>query len=50
MILVYDFMSLGTLRDHLYNGGSGGTRLSWDRRLKICVEAECGLEFLHSGA
>ncbi|KAL2343549.1 hypothetical protein Fmac_004834 [Flemingia macrophylla] len=49
MILVYDFMSRGTLRDHLYGGGGGGTRLSWERRLKICVEAARGLEFLHSG-
>nr|KYP61254.1 Receptor-like protein kinase ANXUR1 [Cajanus cajan] len=46
MILVYDFMTRGTLRDHLY-GSSGG--LSWERRLKICVEAARGLQFLHGG-
>lgn len=44
MILVYDFMARGTLRDHLY-----GSELSWERRLNICLEAARGLHFLHAG-
>ncbi|BAT74287.1 hypothetical protein LR48_Vigan46s002500 [Vigna angularis] len=46
MILVYDFMARGTLRDHLYGSGEA---LSWERRLKICLEAARGLDFLHAG-
>jgi len=46
MILVYDFMARGTLRDHLYGSGEA---LLWERRLKICLEAARGLEFLHTG-
>ncbi|CAJ1939034.1 unnamed protein product [Sphenostylis stenocarpa] len=47
MILVYDFMERGTLRDHLYGSEQA---LSWERRLKICLEAACGLDFLHNGS
>ena len=46
MILVYDFMARGTLRDHLYGSDHA---LSWERRLKICLEAARGLDFLHAG-
>ncbi|KAJ9547202.1 hypothetical protein OSB04_019745 [Centaurea solstitialis] len=46
MILVYEYMSHGSLEDHLHKRG---IFLSWMRRLKICIGAARGLDYLHTG-
>ncbi|MBA0653646.1 hypothetical protein Goklo_020795 [Gossypium klotzschianum] len=57
MILVYEFIEQGTLRDHLYystadldKSYSARSELSWKQRLEICVGAAKGLNYLHTDA
>ncbi|XP_059671146.1 probable receptor-like protein kinase At4g39110 [Cornus florida] len=51
MILVYEFMEKGSLRDHLYYiNESSGSLLSWNRRHEICIGVAKGLHYLHTGS
>ncbi|XP_010264105.1 PREDICTED: probable LRR receptor-like serine/threonine-protein kinase At5g48740 isoform X1 [Nelumbo nucifera] len=49
-ILIYEYLSGGSLADNLYGSNSKNVTLSWVRRLKIAVDAAKGLDYLHNGS
>eukprot|EP00850_Spirogloea_muscicola_P007832 SM000040S14844 [mRNA] locus=s40:701425:707634:+ [translate_table: standard] len=50
MILVYEFMSRGTLREHLVGDTpTPDVPLGWKKRLEICIGAAKGVDYLHRG-
>ncbi|PKA46201.1 putative serine/threonine-protein kinase NAK [Apostasia shenzhenica] len=48
LLLVYEFMSKGSLENHLFRRAASFDPLSWNLRLKIAIGAARGLAFLHS--
>nr|WIL59920.1 nodulation protein [Melilotus officinalis] len=49
-LLVYEYMPLGCLEDHLHEISPGKKRLDWNTRMKIAAGAAKGLEYLHDKA
>ncbi|XP_074561941.1 putative LRR receptor-like serine/threonine-protein kinase At1g05700 [Curcuma longa] len=49
LALVYEFMSQGTLQDHLRGRANNGRALSWRQRLHIAIDSAQGLEYLQKG-
>ncbi|KAJ0974442.1 hypothetical protein J5N97_016407 [Dioscorea zingiberensis] len=47
MILVYEFMEMGTLKSCLY-GSQDTPCLSWKQRLAVCIGVARGLDYLHT--
>lgn len=49
-LLVYEFMPLGCLEDHLHDLPADKECLDWNTRMKIAAGAARGLEYLHDKA
>ncbi|XP_073000057.1 serine/threonine-protein kinase PBS1-like isoform X1 [Typha latifolia] len=49
-LLVYEFMPLGSLEDHLHDLPPDQEALDWNTRMKIAAGAAKGLEYLHHKA
>ncbi|XP_027121120.2 serine/threonine-protein kinase PBL27 isoform X1 [Coffea arabica] len=49
-LLVYEFMPLGSLEDHLHELPPDKEPLDWNTRMKIAAGAAKGLEYLHDKA
>lgn len=47
-LLVYEFMSKGSMENHLFRRGSYFEPLSWSLRMKVALGAARGLAFLHN--
>ncbi|KAK9757268.1 hypothetical protein RND81_01G152800 [Saponaria officinalis] len=49
-LLVYEYMPLGSVEDHLHDRAPGRGPLDWSTRMKIAAGAAKGLEYLHDKA
>ncbi|KAG7632720.1 Protein kinase domain [Arabidopsis suecica] len=49
-LVVYEYMPLGSVEDHLYDLSEGQEALDWKTRMKIALGAAKGLAFLHNEA
>ncbi|XP_068498665.1 LRR receptor-like serine/threonine-protein kinase IOS1 [Phaseolus vulgaris] len=47
--LVYEYMANGNLQEHLSGNRSKRNFFSWEKRLRIAVDAASGLEYLQNG-
>ncbi|KAF3450256.1 hypothetical protein FNV43_RR06336 [Rhamnella rubrinervis] len=47
-LLVYEFISNGTVFEHIHNKGQGYSPLPWELRLKIATDTAGALAYLHS--
>ncbi|KAL3744834.1 hypothetical protein ACJRO7_014012 [Eucalyptus globulus] len=47
MVLIYEYLAKGNLKNYLSDGDSRS--LSWESRLRIAIDAAQGLEYLHHG-
>ncbi|THG21028.1 hypothetical protein TEA_015126 [Camellia sinensis var. sinensis] len=48
-LLVYEFITNGTLYDHIHTVG-GTSSITWENRLRIATETAAALSYLHSAA
>ncbi|KAF5458230.1 hypothetical protein F2P56_022277 [Juglans regia] len=49
-LLVYEYMPLGSVEEHLLDLAPGNKPLDWFTRMKIALQAAKGLEYLHGEA
>ncbi|XP_073008171.1 probable LRR receptor-like serine/threonine-protein kinase PAM74 [Typha latifolia] len=49
MAVIYEYMPLGSLEDHLRGKAGNARALSWPERLQIAVDTAQGLDYLHNG-
>lgn len=49
-LLVYEYMEMGSLEDHLFGKDPEKKMMDWYKRMKIAAGAAQGLEFLHDKA
>ena len=48
LLLVYEYISNGTLADHLHGDRAESRPLCWSVRLNVAIETASGLAFLHA--